>query len=37
MSLLNVPNRTLAVMDNLPFLRALNNACVDLVAIDPCG
>ena len=28
-------NRTLGVMDNLRFLRALNNDCVDLIAIDP--
>ena len=35
MSALNVPNRTLAVMDNLPFLRSLNNECIDLIAIDP--
>ena len=32
---LNVKNRTLAVMDNLPFLRSLNNECIDLIAIDP--
>lgn len=35
MSALNVANRTLAVMDNLPFLRSLNNECIDLIAIDP--
>ena len=35
MSGLNVPNRTLAIMDNLPFLRSLNNECIDLIAIDP--
>ena len=35
MSRLNVPNRTLAIMDNLSFLRSLNNECVDLIAIDP--
>ena len=35
MSELNVPNRTLAVMDNLPFLRSINNECIDLIAIDP--
>ena len=35
MSRLNVPNRTLAVMDNLRFLRAINNECIDLIAIDP--
>ena len=32
---LNVANRTLAIMDNLPFLRSLNNECIDLIAIDP--
>ena len=32
---LNVSNRTLAVMDNLLFLRSLNNECIDLIAIDP--
>ena len=32
---LNVENRTLAIMDNLRFLRALNNECIDLIAIDP--
>ena len=31
----NFPNRTLAVMDNLDFLRALDNECIDLIAIDP--
>ena len=35
MGALNVANRTLAVMDNYPFLRSLNNECVDLIAIDP--
>lgn len=35
MSRLNVSNRTLAIMDNLGFLRSLNNECVDLIAIDP--
>ena len=35
MSDLNVPNRTLAIMDNLPFLRSINNECIDLIAIDP--
>ena len=35
MSALNVPNRTLAIMDNLRFLRALNNECVDLIVLDP--
>ena len=32
---LNVKNRTLAIMDNLQFLRSLNNECIDLIAIDP--
>ncbi len=35
MASLNVPNRTLAIMDNLRFLRSLNNESVDLIAIDP--
>ena len=35
MGTLNVPNRTLAIMDNLPFLRSINNKCIDLIAIDP--
>ena len=35
MSRLNVANRTLAITDNLPFLRSLNNECIDLIAIDP--
>ena len=35
MSTLNVRNRTLAIMDNLTFLRSLNNECIDLIAIDP--
>ena len=35
MSELNVPNRTLAVMDNLEFLKSINNECIDLIAIDP--
>ena len=35
MGTLNVANRTLAVMDNLRFLRAINNECIDLIAIDP--
>ena len=35
MSRLNVQNRTLAIMDNLRFLRSLNNECIDLIAIDP--
>ncbi len=35
MSNLNVGNRTLAIMDNLMFLRRLNNECIDLIAIDP--
>ena len=35
MTELNAANRTLAIMDNLRFLRALNNECIDLIAIDP--
>ena len=35
MTEMNVKNRTLAIMDNLPFLRSLNNECIDLIAIDP--
>ncbi len=35
MGTLNVQNRTLAIMDNLPFLRSINNECIDLIAIDP--
>ena len=35
MSALNLPNRTLAVMDNLEFLKSINNECIDLIAIDP--
>ena len=31
----NFPNRTLALMDNLRFLLALDDACIDLIAIDP--
>ena len=35
MSNLNAPNSTLTVMDNLTFLRSINNECIDLIAIDP--
>ena len=35
MTALNVQNRTLAIMDNLRFLRALNNESIDLITIDP--
>ena len=35
MTQLNMQNRTLAIMDNLPFLRSLNNECIDLIAINP--
>ena len=35
MGALNIANRALAVMDNYPFLRSLNNECVYLIAIDP--
>ena len=31
----NFPNRTLAIMDNLAFLRATDNESIDLIAIDP--
>ena len=31
----NFPNRTLAIMDNLEFLRALDNDSIDLITIDP--
>ena len=31
----NFPNRTLAIMDNLAFLRATDNEAIDLIAIDP--
>ena len=34
-SMLNIKNRTLAIMDNLHFLRSINNECIDLIAIDP--
>ena len=29
MTRLNMRNRTLGIMDNLPFLRSLNNECID--------
>ena len=32
---LNLPNRTLAITDNLPLLRSLNSSCIDLIATDP--
>ena len=35
MTKLNLPNRTLAIMDNLHFLESLNNESIDLIAIDP--
>jgi DNA modification methylase len=35
MTKLNMGNRTLAIMDNYPFLRSLNNEYIDLIAIDP--
>ena len=35
MTELNFRNRTFGIMDNLPFLRSLNNECIDLIAIDP--
>ena len=31
----NFPNRTLAIMDNIEFLRATDNESIDLIAIDP--
>lgn len=31
----NFENRTLAVMDNLRFLLSLDDACIDLIAMDP--
>ena len=31
----NLPNRTLAIMDNLRLLLSLDSACIDLIAIDP--
>ncbi len=31
----NFPNRTLALMDNLRFLLSMDDACIDLIAIDP--
>ena len=30
-----VPNRTIVVNDNLPALRALPDACIDLIYLDP--
>ncbi len=33
MSHLNIPNRTPAIMDNLTFLRSVNNKCLDLIAL----
>ena len=32
---LNADNRTVFISDNLPFLRCLNDECIDLVCIDP--
>ncbi len=32
---LNAANRGVYIADNLPFLRSLNDACIDLVCIDP--
>ena len=32
---LNAVNRGVYISDNLPFLRSLNNECIDLVCIDP--
>ena len=32
---LNAVNRGVYISDNLPFLRRLNDGCIDLVCIDP--
>ncbi len=32
---INFPNRTLAIMDNLTFLKTLNSESIDLIAMDP--
>ena len=32
---LNAVNRGVYISDNLPFLKSLNDGCVDLVCIDP--
>ena len=32
---LNFPNRTLAIMDNLKFIKQVNSETIDLIAIDP--
>ena len=34
MTQLNMRNHTLGIMDNLPFLRSLNNECNDLISND---
>ena len=31
----NAVNRGVYISDNLPFLRSLNDECIDLVCIDP--
>ena len=31
----NAVNRGVYIADNLPFLRSLNDECIDLVTIDP--
>lgn len=35
MSIINFDNRTLYHGDNLPILRSINSACVDVIATDP--
>ena len=32
---LNAVNRGVYISDNLPFLKGLNDGCIDLVCIDP--
>ena len=32
---LNAVNRGVYISDNLPFLKSLNDECIDLVCIDP--
>ncbi len=34
-TLLNVPKRTIFCHDNLNILRGINNACIDLIYLDP--
>ena len=35
MTQFNAVNRGVYISDNLPFLRALNDECIDLICIDP--